>query len=336
MSTPILFFSDPHLGLERQSHTTPKSRALLQQAVYEQVLRILRMSADVQYCLGDLFDRATNPESILLQGVTVARECHVLAGNHDSTNRDNRISSLALLKALDETLYWSIITTPRQFVDPFSVYFIPHCLTQTEFEQHLENAPPGDILCLHCNYDSPFAANEATLNLTRERAERLLGKFRHILIGHEHNARSDFDGRLQLLGCTFPTSFHDAHTDKYIWGYDDGQLIPEKVWDASVGFREVPWQTLLAGSDLTGVQFLNITGIAPLNTLPEIAKTLTDTWGQVPGLLMLRNSVQAEGETEGPEVDLTRFQDLPSRVRSELPPDLAPVWEHYLSRVKPT
>lgn len=335
----LLFFSDPHLGLERHSHTTAKSRALLQEAVFNQALAVLENPADSRFCLGDLFDKATNSESVLLQGIKVASQCHVLAGNHDSTNRETRKSSMDFLwegfSQIARTTGNTLILSPRKFLAD-DVYLIPHCLTQTEFENLLDQAPSALFLCLHCNYDSPFADNEATLNLTRERAEKLLEKFGHILIGHEHNARSDFGGRLQILGCTFPTSFHDCKTDKFLWRYVGGQLVPEKIWDAQVGYREVPWETLLDSPDLSGVQFLSVTGQAPLARMPEIAKRVSDGWGQVPGLLMLRNQVQPEGEAELPETESTRFQDLPSRVRSELPEDLLPVWEHYLSLVRPT
>jgi EAL domain-containing protein (putative c-di-GMP-specific phosphodiesterase class I) len=65
------------------------------------------------------------------------------------------------------------------------VVAVHHELTQTLFEEALEHAKhraaKHSMLLLHCNYNSPFADNEATLNLTREKAEDLLKHFEYIL-----------------------------------------------------------------------------------------------------------------------------------------------------------
>lgn len=320
----MLLFSDPHLGLVRQSHTTPASRVALSQIIFSQVLGLLAQPGP-RFCLGDLFDRFSNPESVILQGLQVANDAFVLAGNHDSSNRENVLSSLAFLQSFQPG---NIITQPKMLLEEF--YCIPHVLTQTEFEHLLDTAPAAPVLCLHCNYASPFAQNESTLNLTREKAEKLLARFNYILIGHEHNERSDFDGRVQMLGCTFPTSFSDTKTDKYQWDYTAGKLTRHVIWSQS-RYVNLPWQSLLDGAPVQAdAQFLEVTGTAPLNALPDIAKKVSETWQRVPGLLMLRNAATAENTLPDVEFEPSRFLDLPTRIRAELPADLIPLWESYL------
>jgi hypothetical protein len=348
----IWFFSDPHLGLERTSHTTPASRAKLKQRLFEQALNCFRQGEPV-YCLGDLFDTESNDEAVILQGMAVVNGIDgVIAGNHDCPNREGRKSSLQLIQSVypDKVISGEVGEPGFDFrwENEASVYFVPHMATQQLFDQSLEEVKASTvsqhkvvptILCLHCNYDSGFADNDASLNLTRAKAEELLRVFDYILLGHEHIPRADFGGRLQILGNTHPTSFSDI-SDKFVWEFKDGKLIPHKIWDATVGYIRLTWEELLntptADWKDEQIQFMEVTGMAPAEKMPEIAKTVSDHWKALPDLLMLRNSVQV-AQANLPQADgtVTKLQDLPSRVASELKdaPEMLGLWEGYLTRL---
>lgn len=344
----ITFFSDPHLGLERYTHTTPESRNRLKLALYEQALSCTQQARPV-ICLGDLFDTATNDEATIQQGHDIACRSVVLGGNHDSTNRDNKPSSLELLHSIVGpteaggriALRYQVIRT-----GPLVVHLVPHCMTQSVFVGLLDDlevhprAGEQHILCLHCNYESPFASNEATLNLTREQAARLLERFDRILIGHEHNARSDFGGRLQLLGSCHPTSFHDCQTDKYVWRLTKtGDLIPEVIWNSTVGYMKVAAEHVLSHNlpDLAGCQFMDVQGELPATDLPALARRVSDIWKTTPSLFQLRNgAVAKEVSPQSESTAWSRMTTLPERITLDLDGDesMLALWHHYLQQVQ--
>lgn len=373
MKKPIAtFWSDPHLGLNRTSHTTPQSRVKLQQALYGQAIRIVRsnikesdpiwesLNGPPVVCLGDLFDQATNDELTIAQGASIAEYCKaVLAGNHDHTNRDSAMPSLRLVADVRaaENIYISEDNDSYDYVSlpPYAaMVLVPHKLTQELFGQTLqrvyeerlrnrqayeekEDTPPLTVLCLHCNYNSGFATDDATLNLPREDAALLLEVFDYVLIGHEHIARDDFDGRLQVLGNIHPTSFSDI-SDKFVWDlYEDGTLEPRRVWSADNAMK-VSWQVLLdtpamREGNWEGLQFIDITGTAPASRLPDIAKAVSELWRISPDALMIRNSVVSE-ELEITQVEAHRALDIPTKIAEELKgTDMQPLWENLVARI---
>jgi hypothetical protein len=199
------------------------------------------------------------------------------------------------------------------------------------------SAEEPQVLLLHCNYDSPFISDTTSLNLTKDNAERLLTRFSHILIGHEHTARSDLSGRVQLLGNTHPTSFSDI-SDKFSWSLkvEDGKLsfIPQLIWAKAKGFKELSWETLLAGQEQTDASFIDITGVAPVAKLPEIAKAIQKLWQVLPNPYMIRNNVKVEREViEVGEVQ--KSLNIPARISLSLKDSpLLPLWEDYLKEVQ--
>lgn len=345
----ITFWSDPHLGLVRSSHTTVASRAKLQKAVYDAIPDT--QPGEVSICLGDLFDTATNEEAVIAQGLALAdRVDIILGGNHDSTNRDSKLSSLELIEAaLVEGYRLQIVNDPT--TDKYSLIwhegeallcFVSHKRSQELFEETLRSlkaedlgdAPDPKILCLHCNYDSGFADNDSTLNLTREMAGRLLKVFDFILLGHEHQPRSDFDGRLQILGNIHPTSFADI-SDKFIWRFENGKLEPLQVWSTDA-YWTATWETLLASAmeDWSGVQFIDVTGTAPAAEMPRIAKAIAKLWVDAPDALMIRNSVKSEELVLAATTQVEKALDVPTKISQELKgTPLEALWNEYLQRV---
>lgn len=343
----LVFWSDPHLGLNRTSHTTPQSRKALRDVLYQQALNITKGN-DTYICLGDLFDTTENDEATIAQGAEIARRCSlILSGNHDLPNRDGKLSSLQLIGELEKD---SAIALDDDSENHFQLSFaeayivvVPHKRTQDLFDltlcnltEHTSGRDKPSILVLHCNYNSGYAHDEATLNLTRAKAEQLLNVFDYILIGHEHIARSDFGGRLQILGNIYPTSFSDI-SDKYVWIFENRQLRRKVVWYKNPGYVEYNWETLLStpvDEDWSAREFIEITGTCPAARLPEVHKAVQKLWTQAPDALMIRNNVKVEQLelSEVPEVQ--RAIDIPSKISAELKgTKLEDLWNCYLSRI---
>lgn len=344
----LVFWSDPHLGLNRTSHTTPASRKALREALFKQAKSILTGN-DTYICLGDLFDTEDNEEKVIAQGAEIANRCAlVLSGNHDLPNRDGRLSSLQLIGELASD---SAVALDDDSDNHFRLSFpeayvvaVPHKRTQQLFESTLkqlwENYDPTKdrptILVLHCNYNSGYANDDATLNLTRDIAERLLDVFDYILIGHEHIARSDFDGRLQILGNIHPTSFSDI-SDKSIWRFDGKELQDLCVWPIQC-WKSWSWEEFLGDREYDEFssydpQFVEINGTAPAAKMPEIAKAIQKFWAAHPETYMVRNAVKSEQLViDAPKA--SKALDIPSRITEELQGSkLLARWQQYKERL---
>jgi DNA repair exonuclease SbcCD nuclease subunit len=327
----IRFSSDYHLGVNRVAHTTPQSRVALREAVFAQAMIVLEPDMTHHIHLGDLFDKFSNNEDVIRQGAEVCRKCcSVMSGNHDMSNRDTARGSFELLHSLGgfNTVTETSVKYP---MDGATVVFEPHCLTQEEFVSRLkewqweEKSNRTRFLLLHCNYDSKFPQKDSTLVLERDMAEKLLEVFDYILIGHEHNSRTDFDGRVVCVGNIFPTSFGDI-SDKYVWEWDGEELKKRLVWSMEQHYWECDWTYLLSIIEtmikdgevrefptLFGgiTNFIRITGTAPATKMPEISKAINKLWELVPSALMIGNFVQAEelhieavNPTEGKAIDV--------------------------------
>lgn len=339
----IYFWSDPHLGLNRTSHTTVASRKALREALFDQAMKMPGYS----FCLGDLFDTSNNDEDTIWQGYQVSQKCLVLAGNHDSTNRDSKLSSLSMVDLIagsDDLFIQGDSDTYLDHeigFDDAIVFSIPHKRTQTLFDKTIQAALMEGrinkavrplVLLLHCNYDSAFADNETSLNLTRDQAKQLLEVFDYILIGHEHIARADFGGRLQILGNIHPTSFSDI-SDKYLWKLEDGKLSSELIWSAD-NYLKLDWEHFLSDALDRHIEFMEIVGTAPASKLPEIARKVQKFWSDHSETYMVKNAVKAEAIAVD-TTTVTKALDIPSKITSMLEnTKLKSIWEHYLEQVK--
>jgi DNA repair exonuclease SbcCD nuclease subunit len=347
----VRFSSDYHLGVNRVAHTTPQSRKNLKDEVFKQAMRILDNESK-NIILGDVFDKFSNNEEVIRQGAEVGRQCDfMMTGNHDMSNRETARGSFELLHSLGgfNTVTERLVTYPMEGT---TVVLEPHCLTQEEFVLRLNKyielwgltLNSTGFLLLHCNYDSKFPQKDSTLVLERDMAEKLLEVFNYILIGHEHNARTDFDGRVVCVGNIFPTSFGDI-SDKYVWEWNGVELRKVLVWSKQLQFKEISWEVLLSNLsgfieenalyELSGTQFIRITGTAPATKMPEISKVINKLWELVPSALMIGNFVQAEellieaiNPTEGKAIDVV------SQISAELAGSVIERrWEGYSSRV---
>jgi DNA repair exonuclease SbcCD nuclease subunit len=335
----IKIFSDPHIGCSRTSHTTPASRDRLRERLYTAALNGFSVGDDVfSVCCGDLFDTYWTDARSLQLAMEVYHGCDlVVEGNHDHSNRMNTDSALIFLKKLNSHVRGKAneakVNYDYHHQSGITMQVIHHKLTQALFDESLELVKESNLLFLHCNYDSGYATDESSLNLTKEQAEKLLTKVDRIFIGHEHIPRTDFGGRLIITGNTHPTSFSDI-SDKYVWYVDADLNVTKKlIWDAKQNHLRLDYTALFEDIYLDGYQFLEITGVAERAELPRIARAVSNLWKVCPDALMIKNSVTCVKQ-EIEVVETQKFSDVLTQVSSELKESkLYPVWLHYLEQL---
>lgn len=298
----VFLFTDPHIGLNRTSHTSVRSRKLLQQHLYEHALGLVKPAFtdhDLTICVGDLFDRYTNKEDIIRQGGDVADLCNfVLAGNHDLKNNVDTLSSLQLIAQRSVVPTSFIIsqdpTQPFISVQPVTgghtFCFIPHCFTQEAFAASIEqacsyarNLKANHYLFLHCNVGEAHGKVEdegTTLALTDELQERVSACFTRVLIGHEHSPRT-LRKNIHVLGNTFPVHFGEiGDRFTYVLDTDTNELTPTKIFSQDEDFKQFHVDDFLEqrGEISTAVGLIEITGEVKAEEYSDFSRALQKFW----------------------------------------------------------
>lgn len=175
----ILFFSDPHVGVKRQAHTTAASRARLSAAVLQHLENRVLWEATTDrvpmvvgddtvmmggergfvVCGGDFFDTFSNPETVILGSQAAFQRVDIcLAGNHDIANDAIQKGSLDLMSEwADSSGSWTgdgegdpkgrvvraAFGEKLFHVEQFpstDLYLIPHHSSRALFEEALQEA----------------------------------------------------------------------------------------------------------------------------------------------------------------------------------------------------
>lgn len=343
----LAFFTDPHLGLRRSSHTTLKSQGLYRDALYEHVLeQIKRLTLPelidkpaTLFCLGDLFDTFSNDEETILQGHHIASLCkHTLGGNHDVANRTDVIGSLHLIQKMlaDNGRPDAIILSP----DPGAPYayrsdvadtdvsliFVPHCLTQDVFASSLaiaaSKADPNryNILCLHCNVGDGFGdvdGHGSSLWLTSDLQDTLIQHFPLTLVGHEHEPRELHNGKIVILGNTFPVGFGEiAQRFVYSFNTETRKLTKIAIFNPETYFEQLDAAYLMESGGVieTDKKLIEITGKVRSVDFAAFTRAVMQFWKTNPELFAVRKNV----ETDKP-LAAKRDDDAPEFVRRTLP-----------------
>lgn len=336
-----LFYSDPHIGLNRKANMTVESNAAREKyaldrlrILLEEVSRGQNLGESVTVCGGDFFDKTSNPEEVILSALPIADLTDiVLSGNHDVHNREGRESSLTLLA---EMFPGKVLLTDDSKLEGFSMELgqtlfcmAPHCLTQDAYMQMVDSlAKEADqyngfrVLLLHCNWDmDPERLTESTLNLTKADAERLLSSFHHILIGHVHTPADYYEGRVKILGSTFPTAF-DNLTDKRMLEYDcdTGAFTEHRVWSSERAFigkaSECP---------APGMHYYDLTDDLDPGKAQKLVVDLFKS-----GAFGVRLQKSEDAEQEKVEFSSAQFSNLAQSIATDIrdkKPHLVPLWE---------
>lgn len=289
-------FSDPHLGVGRQAHTTAESSKRLDKALFNAAVQA-KSEALSNFIAGDLFDKTFNSERVICQGITVASGSTVtLAGNHDETNREGTTCSLEVVQEAGcHVLRNKKVGENKVFQPSKGLFAVPHTATQELFDEALKSAVElrqandgNNYLFLHCNRGSPIGdKSDSTLFVSDEQENELLKYFTRIFYGHEHGHKVLKGGRVVVIGNTHPTSFSDV-SDKFRIELntktDEMQVI--KIWDAKQLYLE-----LEVGSTLPAQgeqQFILVKGSA---TRTETAAYIEQCWEAFPSAYAIRPMV---------------------------------------------
>lgn len=291
---PTLIINDLHLGVSRVAGTTPESAAWLRRYLHDAFARLLDLGCDRVIINGDLTDQFDIPlsEAIDIYAALDAfmaeggdREVILACGNHDLSKDSSKLGTVQFVGSLLEMKYpgrFGLVAQPAAADDEF--YIIPHVVNQDRFDLALEGVPDGvKYLFLHCNYDNKFAAEaEHSLNLSREQAKDLTARGITVVLGHEHQGRTAWKGKLVVVGNQVPSSVSDcmAHGDGQLDGKKYAMVIDDKghrmveTWQQAGNFALVDWQDL---PKFTGEhKFVRVTGNAEAAEAADVIKAIAN------------------------------------------------------------
>lgn len=244
-------FNDTHLGVRRSGGTTQASALALRAWALEQFAALLGRVGNGEDVIinGDLTDQFDIPladalaiHSAVMQWAAQHPDSTlwIATGNHDLSKDSTKLGVAGFLGQLLSSSLSNVklVAESEQLND--SIYVIPHCVNQAQFDLELSRVPDGmQYLLLHCNFDSPFAEHaDHSLNLSRAQAEEVIAKGTTIVLGHEHHQRTLLQGRVLIPGNQFPTSIADCVTP-------EGRQVEEKqclVLRESEVSRVTTWQ----------------------------------------------------------------------------------------------
>jgi hypothetical protein len=263
----------------------------------------------------------------------------ILSGNHDVVGIADRNGSLDLLREFSEAQVhdqpFRVIPTVFDQIHysiedmsylGWELVMVPHHTTQGQFEEALLQAakkPKGDglkrALITHCNYDLNFAVNDNTLNLSRPMADHLLNKgayFDYIFLGHEHNPRQDFDGRLVVIGNPHPTGFGDISDKQVVLLHHDGSVSYRQVWSKAEGYFECGPDDLHEVPP--GIQFLRVKGEVEPPALHTYAKAIRKLWQSSPNLFAVRSEVAVKAGNKQTSLGKSEVVNVKDLITEEL------------------
>ncbi len=342
-------FSDPHLGLRRQAHHSSKSGKRYMACVSE---RIESLEPGNRACLGDWFDRYSNDEDVIRAGAWLIEGTDInLGGNHDVENIAESVGSLQLISSLVkevEMAEFGEATRATAWRGDCCFHVVPHVATQTLFETSLGMAAAErakfehghHFLLLHCNYNSPFATNQTSLNLTEDKAKELLeAGFSHILIGHEHVYREELGGRVIMVGSVMPTAW-DNVGDKFCLDINltTGEVKKELIWSQDKHLVHIEMLGDDTGMDSVpdeNTQYVHVSGKVKPARMAEVATYIADLW-KLPNVISINTTgLEVEGlEADDGEKAKASLMSLPDMIRKELEGgELLELWEEMVRRV---
>ncbi len=283
-----VWYSDPHIGLNLGANTTPDSRARLKQFVLSNVSNHTVPHPTIA-CAGDFFDTYQNAEEVIIASSPLARRTSkILAGNHDVTNIASRRGSLDVVDAMHPGRVVGCEFGASKFqtweVGDIEYFLIPHHSSQDLYEAALDAAAvaakgslcPMQVLVAHSNYDSPFVKDTVTLELTKRKAASLLESFNFIMLGHEHNHRTDLGDRVIVIGSPHPVTYGDM-TDKFLLSVEGGDVQLIQTWSANRHYLSTDHSTLLE-KITADHQFVRITGDIHAAEVHVLASNIRKAW----------------------------------------------------------
>lgn len=319
----LAIWNDIHIGVQRQTGTTPKTQMLLREYLLKQFRDSIGewiakdISGSGAIILGDLFDSFwVDPIDLLATYdilsdylIKTDHSLWLVAGNHDYAPKGDKLSSFELLCRILRARFDTRVNivdhnTGATVISP-GVYAIGHMPNQELFEVELERAAqfPDGLLLLHCNVLNPFAEKrDHSLNLT-EKLARCLTEKHHIIVAHEHQNRTiNIGNGIEVLGNQWPSSIADclSKSDAQHDGLKYSHIIHQDLqfekmisWNRADSFVEMNWREL----DDDEWLFIRVTGDAKASEASEVIDMLAK-YRSISNAFVISNAVKIEGMAE--------------------------------------
>ena len=300
----LYIINDTHLGVRRQSGTTPESREALSEFMYQQFSQLLNLThGNNLMILGDLFDsyQVSKKDEIRVYQLLTQWQYHnpqqqliLVAGNHDLSRNSKDISSfenLCTYLTHQQHQGTQVIMRKTHYLPEYRTAIIPHLPNQTLFNEAIQALLLlSDLayVCLHCNYDNHFAQeNDHSLNLSAQVAQQFVQRNIHLIFAHEHQPR-DLN-HIHIIGNQIPSSINDCLGNSYkrLAYLEKQQLHYQTVLNISEIYREQDWQS----DAIPHTPFIRITGTAEYEQAAEVVQYIAQVRKQSPAWI-ISNAVQ--------------------------------------------
>lgn len=303
----LMVLNDLHIGCIRSGGTTPATALKLRRYLLEEYQSLLERAKGCDLLInGDLFDTPNIPLTDLLQTIratlgwleTGTGFLILPPGNHDLSKNSETYSSFEFFANILQEQYPTRVQVPKELCAMWgrtNSYIIPHVPNQDLFDMELAKVPSCEYLFLHCNYANGFAAkSDHSLNLSEERAALL--PVQHIVIGHEHQAKTALNAKVIIVGNQIPSSVSDClgNDEKFALLITTGILHQLQTWTAAGSFARVDWRTLDQPQD--GIDFIRVEGEAFAAEASQVVSAIAK-YRQKSEALVITNAVNIEGSS---------------------------------------
>lgn len=307
----LAVINDLHIGAIRSAGTTPSTAEQLRFYLLNNLEKLLKDIDSDLLINGDLFDQMFVPMSDLFSSYQLlytwllkGHRLYLSAGNHDLSKNSATFSSFHLLARLllqqfPETVVIILGSVP---IPEHDAFVISHVANQDLFDLELSHVPSCKYLFLHCNYDNHFAVeSDHSLNLSEAQAAAL--PVEHVVLGHEHQARTALAGKVVIVGNQFPSSVSDCLNN------DTKNLLlaghtptMRETWQAAGSFSEQDWRSLEDKG-----QFIRVTGSATSEEAGAVVTAISKFRASAKALV-ITNAVSIAGVQDGQQIEVTLEQ----------------------------
>ena len=325
----MLIINDIHIGVNRSGGTTVQSQVELQAAILQQLESHIEEESHHVVVNGDLFDsfyidlrQVINTYHVFFNWIKEHQSrLTLIAGNHDWSPKDGRVSSFHLLGFMLQKSNTGGIVEVLDYKKGFchihrNVYCIPHMPNQNMFDDEVleavKSSHDGQYLLLHCNYRNNFTANsDHSLNLSENQVDQLMEAGWTLIIGHEHKGYTLRGGRVIVVGNQFPTSISDCidDTEKCMLNLLYGGVEMITTWESAGQYEEIDWKDLEHSS--TEAKFIRVVGVASIGESSDVVRAMSK-FRQASTAFIVSNAVKVESHTLSSDIEISSMEEIQS------------------------
>lgn len=339
----LTIINDTHLGVNRQTGTTPQTQKDLSKHIDLRFWNLVYLADGSDLLInGDLFDSSEVGKIIEFQTYVVLKtwcqrnsnnKLFLAAGNHDLSKSSDKISSFNNLTAyLEDTVENMIIIKDEHREIYPNVFVIPHVMNQELFDSELKAVllKQPKYVFLHANFDNKFAAQtDHSLNVSAAMAQRFAAVGCELIFAHEHNKREV--GNVHIIGNQIITSVADClDTDAKQYLKLDNQGLHYQVYEQVADrFAEVDWTS----ADVPDKDFIRIIGQADYEAASDVIARVRKI-RQESNAFVVSNAVEIKAITGGAVADMQdiRNYDIAKLVDERLPEPLKVRFQEVVSK----